>query len=93
VSRCEHHNFAASVAVGRLTNEAGAVTAYAADVKIHCTDCGRKFQFLGLPAGVNLQGATISVDGLEARLAVCPQGEVPSPLDHLAATVRLGTMQ
>ena len=85
MSQCEHHNFAASVAVGRLTNRDGVVSNFTAEVTVHCADCGRKMQFLGLPAGVDTQGATVSVDGLEARLALSPQGEVLSPLDRIAA--------
>lgn len=52
---------------------------YCADVRISCSECGEKFRFIGLPVGVNLSGATVSVDGLEARLAVVPEskGELP----------------
>lgn len=85
MSGCAHFNFAAQVNVGRLTNRDGEVTQFVADVTIHCADCGRKMQFLGLPAGMDTQGATMSVDGLEAHLALCPQGSELSPLDRIAA--------
>ena len=84
---CPHPDFAAAVGIHRLTNEHGVVTGYAAEVRIKCSHCRRHFQFLGLPAGVDLQGATMSVDGLEARLAICPSGEKPSPLDRIAAVL------
>lgn len=81
---CEHHNFAATVAVGRLTkSEDGPATSYVADVRIECADCGRKMQFMGLPAGYDTGAACVSVDGLEARLALCPQGQDISTLDRI----------
>lgn len=82
---CEHLTFAAEVDVGRLTNEAGEVTSYMADVRIRCADCRRPFQFLGLKTGIDTGGAMVSIDGLEARIALCPQGEEPSMLDRVAA--------
>ena len=88
MSRCEHPDFAAVVAVHRLTDDAGKVTAYQAEIKIRCTACRKPFQFLGLEPGTDNQGARVSVDGLEARLALCPRGEVPSPLDRLAVNFR-----
>jgi hypothetical protein len=80
---CAHEDFSASVAVGRLTNADGVVNSYMADIKVHCTQCGRPFQFLGLAAGIDLGGARVSIDGLEAHLALCPQGEELSPFDRI----------
>ncbi len=77
--RCPHMNFSANVQVARLED----IGRFAADVRIHCTECGLPFQFLGLEPGLDLQGARVSVDGLEARLAICPQGEEPSPMDNI----------
>lgn len=54
---------------------------FMADVKIECADCGRPFQFLGLPLGLNLAGAAMDVEGQTARLAIAPVGTVPQPLD------------
>lgn len=88
MDKCEHQIFRGNVRVGRLTGEGSDVpTAYTAELTIKCAECGRDFQFLGLPAGVNLSGATMSIDGLEARLAIAPVGDVPSPLDKLAIAV------
>jgi len=74
---CEHHNFAADVTVNRL-EDSGRFTA---DVRIECADCGTPFRFIGLPCGVDLNGAAVSVDGTEGRLAVAPKGEVVTPID------------
>jgi hypothetical protein len=84
VTRCEHFNFTATVEVGRLTNDRGKVKNYMADITVKCADCGKRFQFLGLKPGLDLQGARVSIDGLEARIGLCPAGEQPSALDRIA---------
>jgi hypothetical protein len=38
------------------------------------------FRFIGLPVGLDLEGASVSIDGTEARLAIAPRGEVLTPL-------------
>lgn len=79
MSDCRHNKaHKATVGVGFL-EDSGRFTA---EVRIECADCGRPFQFINLPIGLDLQeGATMSVDGQEARLAVAPVGTVPQPLD------------
>ncbi len=74
---CPHMNFNANVAVARLEDSGR----FNAEVQICCCDCGRQFQFIGLPLGLNLNGPSMSVDGLEARLAIAPLGSIPQPLD------------
>ncbi|MET3512791.1 hypothetical protein ABIC63_000556 [Pseudacidovorax sp. 1753] len=76
---CKHTNFAAECAVARLED----VGRFMLEVKVRCTECGEPFQFLGLPPGCNLEGASVSLDGLEANIAICPQGTRPSPLQSL----------
>ena len=83
---CEHLNFDANVSVGRITKgEGGPVESFMAHVKIKCMDCGRPFQFLGLPLGLDMRGAMMDVEGQEARLAIAPLGTVPQPLDGALA--------
>jgi len=86
MSKCIHMNFKANVSVGRLTDPANEniVKAYTADVRVECAECGLPFQFLGLPMGMDTQGARVSTDGLEARLAISPQGLKPDPLQRMA---------
>lgn len=87
VPPCQHENFEAEVDVHRLepTAATGATKMrFMADVRVQCAQCKRRFQFVGLPAGADLGGATVSIDALEARLAICPQGEQPSTLDRIA---------
>lgn len=54
--------------------------AFLAEIRIHCKDCGLPFQFLNLPLGLHMQGAAMSADGQEARLAIVPVGSTPHPL-------------
>lgn len=85
--RCAHTRFHAHVAVNRIEDRG----AFAADVRVWCANCGLPFQFLGLEPGLDMQGARVSVDGTEARLAICPQGQVPSPLDNIALKIGFGS--
>jgi hypothetical protein len=75
---CQHKDFAATVDVYRLEDSGR----FSADVRITCTECGTPFRFIGLPAGLDLNGAAVSVDGCEARLAIAPKGDVVTPLDE-----------
>lgn len=74
---CEHKNFDAEVDVTRLEDSGR----FQADVRIRCRDCGKPFRFIGLPAGLDLNGAATSVDATEGRFAIAPKGEVLSALD------------
>jgi hypothetical protein len=79
---CEHLNFRANVEVNRLEKgEGGPVYRYQADIRITCDECGLPFRFIGLPAGMDLNGAAVSIDGLEGRFAIAPKGEVLTPLE------------
>lgn len=80
MSVCKHMNFNASVAVARLEN----IGRFMAEVRIHCAECKKPFQFLGLEPGIDLNGARVSIDGLEANIAICAQGERPSPMQSMS---------
>lgn len=87
-SDCVHLNFLADVSVSRLKNEEEApddqpVSNYLAEVKIKCSECGKPFRFIGLPCGVDLTGAAVSIDGQEARLRILPYDQVLTPLEGL----------
>lgn len=76
---CMHKDFHANVAVGRIIAEGAAddslPIAYSADITIKCKDCGKPFEFMGLPMGYSPMQPMCSVDGLEARVPLKPQGE------------------
>ena len=67
----------ANVTVNRLED----ISRFSADVKVKCEDCGLPFRFIGLPAGVDMNGAAVSADGTEARLAIAPSGEVVNAIE------------
>lgn len=74
---CLHEAFECDVTVNRLED----VGRFSADVRIKCAQCGVPFRFIGLPHGLDLNGAAVSVDGAEAHLAIAPKGAVLSALD------------
>jgi hypothetical protein len=80
--KCQHENFAANVDVHRL--EGCEPMRFNADVRIECAECGLPFRFIGLPAGTDLNGAAVSVDATEARMAIAPKGQVVSVLEGAA---------
>ncbi|MCH8180244.1 MAG: hypothetical protein IIA02_10740 [Proteobacteria bacterium] len=76
---CKHMNFDASVDVCRIEDKGR----FMAEIRIHCKDCGVPFQFMGLNPGLDFNGATVSLDGLEANIGIHPQGQQPNPLQKL----------
>lgn len=53
---------------------------YTVELKMRCEDCGKCFKFLGLPLGLDLNGAAASFDGKTATLAVAPENEAVPPI-------------
>lgn len=74
---CEHKNFSANCKVARLEDSGR----FMLEVSVQCAECRKPFQFLGLQPGLDLNGARVSLDGLELNVAICPQGVRPTPLD------------
>ena len=81
---CKHHNFDAKVGVARLEDTGR----FIAEIRIHCTDCNQPFQFLGLEPGLDTDGARVSIDGLKANIAICPQGAKPNPMQRMAYDIK-----
>jgi hypothetical protein len=83
--KCPHMEFTTEVDVNRLEDTGR----FQADIRIKCVGCGIPFRFIGLPAGLDLNGAAVSVDGTEGRFAIAPKGEVITPLEGVGGfTVR-----
>jgi hypothetical protein len=77
---CPHEGFAADVAVNRLTasDEPGApVTAYIADIRVACADCGEPFRWIGVQAGVTGGKPMCSVDETELHAPIRPASADP----------------
>lgn len=87
--RCKHMNFDASVAVARLEDSGR----FMAEIRIKCLDCGEPFQFLGLEPGLRLSGAAVSIDGLEANIAISPDSQTASPLVRMQLSAGRETKQ
>lgn len=83
------HEFAATVDVLQIEK----LDRTLARVRIRCKHCGSVARFKGLRVGMDLDGATVSIDGDEARLGLDIESpEVardPSPPDLPAAPGRL----
>ena len=76
---CKHEEFKAVVNVIRLQDSGK----FVAEISIKCAQCELPFQFMGLPPGVNFDGATVSLDGKEACIGIRPEGSAPNPLQQL----------
>ena len=70
---CGHNNFDMQSRVIRLED----CGKFMLEVEVKCTDCGTPFQFKGLWAGLNTDGAATSLDGTELRIAITPLLEPP----------------
>lgn len=77
MATCEHKNFCVNAAVNRIED----VGRFQADIRITCDDCGLPFLFIGLPAGLNLNGAAVSADAEEGRFAIAPKGQVITAIE------------
>ena len=76
---CGHKDFEAEVNCIRINaTEGGDIIAYAAEVKVRCRNCHIRFRFLGLPIGVLPKGPASDPTGMEARLAMLPDGHMTS---------------
>jgi hypothetical protein len=71
---CNHEQFYTHVVVSRLCEDGkpDVITGYHADIKIHCTQCGNPFEFLGVPGGFSPTFPTASIDGTELRQPIRP---------------------
>lgn len=87
---CPHEVFDAAVAVGRITDESGALLGrYTVELRAHCRACGKHLAFQGLPVGIDTHGPTRSPDGLEARMVAEVVSEPALVTDRVAAIFRM----
>ncbi len=77
---CEHLDFAAEVAVNRIgTAETadGMPSAYMADVRVKCADCGEPFRWVGVQGGLSFSKPMVSVDEAELHAPLRPASSDP----------------
>ena len=74
MTECNHESFEVVAEVIRLTENKTSkkVINYQAEFRVSCRQCKCRFEFIGLPAGLDLNGPAVSPDGTEARLALVP---------------------
>lgn len=79
---CQHKEFECFCDVARMpAKEGGPIERYMVAVRVQCAQCETQFRFIGLPAGCDLNGACVSIDATEARLAIAPKGDVIPALE------------
>lgn len=75
---CPHLNFAAFANVTRLSAvEGGPVTVYSCSLRVDCTDCGERFRWMGVPAGLSPAHPTCDVGEFELRAPLRPATSDP----------------
>jgi hypothetical protein len=76
---CQHMEFNSYFTINRLVDDEGLLTGFHASVRVQCRACNLSFVFLGLPMGMSFDGATVSIDGEELRVAIAPSFEWAGP--------------
>jgi hypothetical protein len=75
---CPHQNFAANVAVNRLTDaDDRPIVGYTADITVNCAECGEPFRWCCPDAGSRPDRPTTSVDQTELRAPLRPASSDP----------------
>lgn len=68
---CPHEEFSAQVNVNRMLDTGR----FIAEIHIHCVQCGEKFRFLGVPAGIAWTHPSCSITETELNAPIEPEGE------------------
>jgi len=75
---CPHADFAVFANVVRLAErEGGPVTAFVAELRVDCAQCGEHFRWIGVPAGHRGDRPMVSVDEFELRAPIRPASSDP----------------
>lgn len=75
--KCKHEGFKAEVNVALLKDSGR----FLAEIHINCAQCGAAFRFLGLPCGLDLDGAAVSPEGTEMRVAIGTDETIANIID------------
>lgn len=79
---CPHGDFEAVVeidVIGEGETTDGMPEAYLASITVKCADCGERFRWMGVPAGLNGAFPTCSPSEFELRAPIRPSGNKPDP--------------
>lgn len=69
---CKHEKFKADVVVIKFEDLEGKRVA---KIVIQCAECGERMRFKGMDTEINIDGASVSKDGFEARLGIEPESD------------------
>lgn len=71
---CDHKNFTANVSVTRLTDsdDETKVTGYTTDITVHCAECFKPFEWIGLPGGYSPSQPMVDFDRVTLRAPIKP---------------------
>lgn len=85
MSNCVHENFNVHAEVARIEKSETdkTIIAYHVDLKTWCRDCGKSFEWVGLPNGFSHYRPTVSIDGQIMHAPLIPAGG-PQPPAGLA---------
>lgn len=72
---CKHEQFGCECKIQRMEDRAGSVGEFILEVTAKCVQCDEPFRMLGLPAGLSFTRPMVSIDGLELRIPIEPQGD------------------
>lgn len=68
---CKHEKFVTESKITRLHDE-GKEDEFRADISIHCAECLKPFEFVGLPLGYSSNFPTANLDRTELRTPIKP---------------------
>ena len=74
---CEHESFIADVHVHRLTDDAGDLAGYTADLRVQCSVCGTRFVFDGVQQGWSPKQPMANYDRTELHIPLAPSQPRP----------------
>jgi len=77
---CKHNDFAANVAIGRIgeaETDDGMPQAYVAEITVSCAQCGERFRWAGVRAGLSYHHPMVSPDEFELRAPCRPASADP----------------
>src|SRR5579859_7428730 len=87
---CTHHNFIADAEVARIPDGPSGLE-FMISIKVKCSDCGKPFEWKGLPAGIPRNNPTVSLNRLELRAPIIPHVPAkPTFTEHIAGTLSDG---
>lgn len=74
---CGHVDFTTSCTVERVEAKGKTPTTWLARVRVRCADCGRDFDFQGMPQGESQLEPRAGLLGIEAQLPLTPSARDP----------------